>query len=89
MDSKKVNTITVGRTINLGNFQNEKIEVNVNVFDDDIKAAYEMADNILVNLTPKWGKLQPDYIEHVNANRAKRVATPPEGAKSNDISLDY
>lgn len=69
----KIKQITIGRTISMANYQNEKQEVSIEVnYSDDeklsdvIKAAYKEAEKVFLVMYPTYGGVNVNYKEHMS-----------------------
>lgn len=80
----KITQLTIGRTISMEKFANEKQEVTVNIIQDEndtdkeklaaIGEAYELADKAFVKMFPKYGTVNPEYTGYIKSKAEKYKA---------------
>ncbi len=68
----KITSITIGRTISMDNYSNEKQEVIILVEHNEhdkvsqiARAAYEEAEKVFSSIYPKYGKPNKEYESHM------------------------
>lgn len=77
----QVKKITIGRTINMGNYQFERQDLEFEVSDSDTpEDVYALAEQLFLQLKPTWGVIHPDYLNHLNKVQFQSQPVKPTGA---------